>query len=719
MQSSPELDSAGLQLAMLRELDGLSPLVMSAPGTAVDTETGLGLKGLSPSVFHYLKRFVVGHPWLSHLTLALLISAARGYEHSSVYNLASVIHKRMCGFARVRFARFASKGFASMEDFDTKLNECFRLYLSAVAIPKDSDSTRNNFYQRYQNTAAVSHEWLMGLPFVLRDTYRPLLFRGANDSELRHLLKYSELQQAQQQTRKAEVDAVMPTYIAMRQEAHLRFNFLARLADAYNSVLPRLNDPTNDEYVNFQYIDNGFCYSFRIWHGNAFQEKFSLPTKSGMTILVVPKYIVELVQVQSEADGAEIAIEERLWFAELLRYGVHRGTQSESEKAWLKSWGYPASSFVVQPGLLIWSSHVFMKNAQQCTQGLLLPITELYYAAAFGLLAINLFTTTGVRMNEAMQISLDPECLVRLEIAQPPGAEHTRSAIRYSLRLIPKGERKSVRADNFIGEETKRILVKVAKMLEQHYGLGASETLPIVAFDPLNRRAHRFGPSRYVFQLNHKHLRQTSISACVRFMTHGGDIRTIEGKTVPIRAHLLRHAFATHAVQVEKIPVDIVGKWLHQKSIAVTEYYSAATLTMVADAADRYLSVIASYINVEKEVSRSPESLRKQYEDAISRTGTLAQVVGGSCGSHGLCKSQLACIGCPAKIPDPALRNQVTHQQEWATHELVFYRKEGLLPAARRLEQLIKYGDAELREMDSIEAYRADEAKKGKIKEQK
>lgn len=700
-------------LKELLELEGLSPLVLTAPSTAADTAVGRVHEVLSPLTIRYLKRFVVGKPWLSHLTLALLIMAARGCQQSSVYGAASLVHKRMCGFARARYTKFFS-----MKSFDEKLNECFRLYLSGLVMARDSDATRNSFYQRYQSIAASSYEWLMALPASLRDTYRPLIFRGVEETEIRHLLRSNEIYQIQQQTRKAEVDAVMPSFVMIRQQAHLRFNFLSRLADAFKSVVDRIDDVPDDGYVSFQYIDNGFCFDFRVWQCSAFRQKFSLDAWLGKRAnAVLPNYFAELVRVYRESDSAEIPIDERLWFADLLRHGINRGSLTDSEKKWLKSFGYPISGFDVQPGLITWRSTIFMREVQKRVQGLLLPITELYHAAAFGLLAIDLFTTTGVRMNEAMQISLDPDCLVRLEIARPPESEQVHSTIRYSLRLIPKGERKDERFDNFIGVETKRILVRVAKMLEQHYGLDENEALPVVPFDPLHRRAHRFGPSRYIFQLHHKHLRQGSISACIRFLVHGLDFRTSEGKIVSIRAHLLRHAFATHAVQVEKIPVDIVGKWLHQKSIAVTEYYSAPTATMVADTADYYLSTIASHINVEKEVSRSPENLRKLYEDSISRTGTLAHVVGGSCGSHGLCQSQLACIGCSAKIPDPAMRSQVTHQREWATKELVFYRKEGLMPAARRIEQLIMHADEELREMDSIEAYRADETKTAIVKE--
>jgi hypothetical protein len=60
----------------------------------------------------------------------------------------------------------------------------------------------------------------------------------------------------------------------------------------------------------------------------------------------------------------------------------------------------------------------------------------------------------------------------------------------------------------------------------------------------------------------------------MRFLLHGMLFRTHEGQIVLLMAHLLRQAFATHAVQVEKYPLDVGGGWLMQKNLAVTDYYS-------------------------------------------------------------------------------------------------------------------------------------------------
>lgn len=55
---------------------------------------------------------------------------------------------------------------------------------------------------------------------------------------------------------------------------------------------------------------------------------------------------------------------------------------------------------------------------------------------------------------------------------------------------------------------------------------------------------------------------------------------------VVLKTHLLRHAFATHAAQTEKIPIDIVKTLLHQKDLSVTEYYSVPTHRQNLDTGD-------------------------------------------------------------------------------------------------------------------------------------
>ena len=129
-----------------------------------------------------------------------------------------------------------------------------------------------------------------------------------------------------------------------------------------------------------------------------------------------------------------------------------------------------------------------------------------------------------------------------------------------SCDWFPKGRKPILPQDYFIGAETKRLLVRVAQMLGEHYQLQPGEALPTVDFSAVQRpRPAGSGRQPYLFQYGRRHLSDHTITSCMRFLLHGMVFRTREGKVVVLKAHLLRHAFATHAVQVEKIPIDVVG----------------------------------------------------------------------------------------------------------------------------------------------------------------
>jgi hypothetical protein len=140
-----------------------------------------------------------------------------------------------------------------------------------------------------------------------------------------------------------------------------------------------------------------------------------------------------------------------LWFEEIFKLGlmglnpsVGSAEEVKVKQAWLASWGYSSKPFFGGVGsLLTWSvaDGKFMGCAQRRTTGVLLPVEAIYATATLGLMAIDLFTTTGARINEVMQIRLTEDCIVRLKMPPPPEAKDQSPRVRYVLRLIPKGER--------------------------------------------------------------------------------------------------------------------------------------------------------------------------------------------------------------------------------------------------------------------------------------
>ena len=185
----------------------------------------------------------------------------------------------------------------------------------------------------------------------------------------------------------------------------------------------------------------------------------------------------------------------------------------------------------------------FLSDAVLRTHKVLFQIEPLFAAATFGLSGLDLLTTTGMRINEWLQVSVLPECLHTLV------GEGTK---RLVLRLVPKVSDKP--ADYFVGVETQRNFEQVVQFLQDHSQLQPGARLPSVPFDPNNGRAHLFPVRPYLFQLNKRHVSDYAVTACMRFLCHGLVFQARDGQTVSLKAHTLRHVFATHAHHVEQLP---------------------------------------------------------------------------------------------------------------------------------------------------------------------
>jgi hypothetical protein len=175
-----------------------------------------------------------------------------------------------------------------------------------------------------------------------------------------------------------------------------------------------------------------------------------------------------------------------------------------------------------------------------------------------------------MRMNESMQIRLDADCFVCLEMPAPPGAEDKTPRLRWLFRLITKGERESKPADYHIGSDTRKVLVTLCRLLQEHYRFQPGE--PCWKFHSRRITPGRIGLGRvgtYSSTADRRFPPTESPGACDSWCKECSSAR-VRGRSYCSKAHLLRHAFATHSVQVEKYPLDVVGGWLKQKNLTVT-----------------------------------------------------------------------------------------------------------------------------------------------------
>jgi hypothetical protein len=635
-----------------------------------------------------------------------------------------------------------------MDEWKTELH--LPLYCKGEIVPGDSQYTRQQFLRRY--TSGIKHvqHWLDSLPEPQRQQYQPFTLPAVGSFLYEQLNKREEISQKQRAHRKAETEAIVPRFAELRAEAHLRYNRLTRLWQAYRQASSELLPDHSNLPLEFSYEEGNPPLErlhFRLWDRRSFildpqQETAYAPCArdkarygSGPFAAERNEPFLEFVKATS-LDGATEP--EGFWFTELLTLGMLSSNPSHGNaqvvamrQRWLRQWGYGeedserlSKPFLTDvPGLLAWTQGTtrggqgntgrFLATAQRRTGKVFIPVESLYAAATFGLLALDLLTTTGLRIGELMQVNVSSECLIRLVDDPPPGARDQSPRIRYVLRLLPKGERTETRHNYGIGKESVRLLEKTAQMLCEHYQLQPGNPLPRIAFEPLHQRSHRFEGMQlpYIFQYNHTHLSASTITSCIRFLLHGMLFQTSAGAPVVIKPHLLRHAFATYAVQVEGMPIDLVAKWLQQKNLEVTSYYSEMPEYMQVEQHASFVARLATQINVREAILRSPEEIQKQAVAARNRVGMLVPVCGGDCTIDVYCPNQFDCIHCPAKAPDPEKRYQVEEKQRWAEERFTYYEREGLVLEAEKMRQLIRACELELREMAQIVAYRKDESR--------
>src|SRR5690606_19575229 len=125
-------------------------------------------------------------------------------------------------------------------------------------------------------------------------------------------------------------------------------------------------------------------------------------------------------------------------------------------------------------------------------EGLLIDVEPFYAACTFGLLAIDILTTTGARKNELLQINNTKECIQVKKI---------NNKLHYSYKAIPKG-RDSLE-EFYISKQTMEHIQTVSRMLKTHYG---SDKIPSVLYR--DDRKHIFTkPMPYYFQYAGKALK--------------------------------------------------------------------------------------------------------------------------------------------------------------------------------------------------------------------
>jgi integrase len=366
----------------------------------------------------------------------------------------------------------------------------------------------------------------------------------------------------------------------------------------------------------------------------------------------------------------------------------------KQKREFLYSWGYGEENSTKNSDPFgrthkaIITSSTFVSLHQKKAKGILFDVEPLYVGTTFGLLALDIFTTTGARLNELLQLSNTKECITTVKVE---------NKLRFSFYAVPKGREKV--EPFYISEQTMKLIQMAGKLLKVHYN---SEKIPSVKYR--YTRKHLFpNPKPYFFQYHNKALHEKTIPVCLRFLLHGLRFETQEGTPVTVKTHLLRHAFATEAVQRQKVPIDIVAKILHQRDIVVTGYYSEPTPSQVAQSVSDLQDVISDYVDLDEAVLRSGEELEKEIEEYKEKVGVFNNVVGGTCVTDHVCPIKMQCLGCQAKIPQPEKRHELLEVIELSRDMEKRYISLGLMVDVKKARMMRKHARNELKEIELIE----------------
>ncbi len=586
-----------------RELSGFcSPVILSAPKTWGDSLRSQEMEmpqGLADNA-QYLRNNLITSPWRDHLVLLTAVFYSQKLQYKSVLTHLSTLHR---GFT----ALFPALGLQSMAEWQTDTH-LFR-YLSGQILANHTDMQRVRFWASYQGGSRHLKRWLASLPGEQQELYRPYVLPWPSDpQELTLLSNRRQVTEAQQEKRKEDTDALMPFYTDLRTQAHLRYNFLLRLRKAYRKAIQAVEQGSATLPLVFELREGGNerkaqppteCLTFKLWDRRSFvlehskenPHLFSSGTQStarnGERTFAPGKntYHLEFVSVQS-LDGTDQA--PSLWFLELVQRDVlgeiSRGNEEAvaAKRAWLKEQGYGDDNdesfepfFAPTPGIISPSKssgdNEFMKSAREHTGALFLPVEPLYVAALFGMVALHILTANGMRIGELQQLRANAEGIIPLVIPAPPEAANQAPTVHWAVRAVPKGHRTP--KTYYFDDEHLRLLSLIKLMLCEHYGISPQTggDLPVVSIRGNNK--HRFPPDQYLFQYHHRCLLEGDIRGSIRFLVHGLVFQTLDGRRVTVLPHLLRHGFATWALNVAKEPIDIVAAILNQRNIAMTKYY--------------------------------------------------------------------------------------------------------------------------------------------------
>jgi len=700
------LDDQLISVTILNRMNITSQL-KSTPHTGASDTGKLELP--CSKVMFFLER-LIQKPWIEHLIFSALISAPLRSPTSQMQ-----VIKSMHEFFEQVWILHKGEDIYDSEFYirEDVVNNTFTRILSDKY--KASVDKKSRLVINYGSVVKMIASWMkLHKPYLGLDRhYYEQFTLGHANRAISHIATQmcKRLQAKYQLNRKRKTDEVMPDFQKIFRESKTR---LSRFENFYKAVTKALEIATKEKLLtlSFAFNDEDTTIHCELQHTSHILDvllsaNFELPrdiikdlskSKLDDTVYSEGYYFVKILN----ADELSLS---KFWFVELCNAGMLYRESSHNREQRNQCYNkYKYSEYYFYNSTLATRllDEVAPRLADVASQCLKTPFIDPHSYRLifhFAALAIDLLSTTGMRVNELMQIAASEDCLTVLEIQSSDAA----SSYKHVAMLIPKGTDQP--EPFFFAKSTFDLLVDTMEVMASINKLVSGN--PIIDTLPPhkdNKKVFLMHPAPYIFQLNGKHMVASELMNAVKLLLHGIELTNCSENNGPtyltLYAHIFRHCFATFAVQVENIPIDVVAKLLKHKDIKTTSYYSAPTTSMIAETQSAFVAAISKPFNLDKAFAKKSKKDQKLYAEIKKKSGSLSKIVGGTCISHGFCHKTESCIGCPSKIPDSSHKDIVTRQLERAKIDYENFERDGYLAEALRLENFIKSCERELEQME-------------------
>jgi hypothetical protein len=397
----------------------------------------------------------------------------------------------------------------------------------------------------------------------------------------------------QRQERKATTDILVPLYPILRQIVRLRKQLAERTLIAVRAACRKVQEGEASLPYHFEHTDVipevsrdvKTVAEARVL-GREITLKLILWDKRTWVIMHPDRYCEDSVGhaqdrkkaydeehncffIQAESDAHDF-----LWFGDLVEQRVLKSFEPwyrkelpepedyQSRWKYARNCGFSNGCTCDRPGLLTSGNRWFGVQAERGNE-LLVEFESLYRGVLFGSALAMLALSNGSRMTELLQVSMNKErritrtetVLLLSDDGLPQMGENgqplTKQVKLHFQHLLPKGAKTDEERQLFpLSKEALRLLEEIKCELIARHG-----EVPVVAPAVTNTKREHLGPERYLFQWNAltgeraQSIGYGDAQKLLRFMFHGLDLYTTQGKPIRVAVHVLRHVMSFRGVE--------------------------------------------------------------------------------------------------------------------------------------------------------------------------